>query len=223
MRELSQTEKDIVKRIGRSDKVSFDYILGDRLPDSKITVDFKNRGVKIFYDRDNKEDIAEQTFVELITVINLIRLLEREGYVLLFKKVVNFNKYDNVIGNKSITDLHAHIFDDKNVIEELLKLSHIDVYPTQELKYFLEKFKTREQRNHRQTILWTIVSIAIAFLLGIVPLTKDLLDDKSEKEELLKIRQSNEELLKTVNELRNLKKVELSKGTKKEVDSTMKK
>jgi len=222
MRQLSANEKEIIKRIARNDKVSFDNILGDRLPDSKITVDFNNRDAKIFYNPDSKEDIAEQTFIELITVVNLIRLLEREAYIVLFKKVVNFNKSDNVIGNKSIGDNHAHIFDDNKIIGELLDLSHIDIYPTEELKYFVKKFKTREQRNHSQTILWTIISISIAFLLGIIPLVLNYFD-KTAENELIKIRQTNEELIKITNEIRDLKTMEIKEGAKLRVDSTLKK
>jgi hypothetical protein len=111
---------------------------------------------------------VEDISVEILTAVNLFKMLENEGYILLLRRatiVPNESKFGGCIsGLPSIT----HGFADPSVSGLLLEYVHKEIIVTEEFRRFCEQgFIARdEQRFRRQIRIPTIgLYVAIAALL----------------------------------------------------------
>jgi len=195
MRTLNSKEKVLVTKIIDSRSFYFRTLFSDFfLSNVKLEIDLNQKDVKIYRSPDIDE--IRDVFEEIITVIGLVKLLEKHDLLLKvqiefpIEKVHNFGNFDT--DNKPKT---TFIFGDDSLKRELANYILAEFFITEELKTFYKnKFRTREEVRHKQIlkVSWLAIFVALATSTYAIwqQKTKDQLkyDELSKKVEMFSFR-----------------------------------
>lgn len=180
MRILSLEEQDICQRIlnGSGDNNFLGNILYHRLGGISIAVRRSTKKVELLYTTQNQMptldeqqgaiDKIGEIQILILTTVNLIKLLEKEGYIMLIRRTTNVNDYSEYgQAIKNLPKIGSDFADDK--ISELL-IEYIDkeIYATEEFKVFCEnEYIARDELRYRNQLKRTtgILFVAVIALL----------------------------------------------------------
>ena len=153
MRLLSEQEQELCKRIlqgdGRNNYLA--NILDSDLPDAKITANKEEQTVCIHYKmfaRDSKNFPLDERDARIrrliLETVTLIKLLEQEGYIMLFMNTTvepnlpigaGPDKIISVDGEEEIIETRSDI-EDASVIKLLIEYNPKEIYVTEEFRVF---------------------------------------------------------------------------------------
>lgn len=205
MRTLSQIEKEICKRIlqgnGRNNFLS--NIIDNELKRVCIYVDFTKQKSHLIFTVNNIQNITPEEYTDInqrtesitfyiLQVVNLIHILEKEGYILLLERGVNStepSQYGRCISNLPSI---KHDFVDKNIIKLLCEYSNKEIYATAEFERFCQKdFLARDEQRFRKQILFTQIALGITLLAFLF----NILTNISKKNDIIKLDKKQFELI----------------------------
>lgn len=148
----------------------FGELVDQRLKNAAVRVDTANRKVSLLLPIGSKEESERLRFeaiAELIVMISILELLEKDGYVLLFRvsartqDVYEFGRKDLDPGNIE----EVPIIDDRT-LTLLCKYSRKDIIPTDEFRRFCSRsFIARDEQRFQRQIHFTVGALAVSTLL----------------------------------------------------------
>lgn len=157
-------------------------LMDDRLQDVSIKSSKKNTKIELFYnqlkDIDSDQDANElvnkmqEISILIMTTINMIKLLEKGGYIMLLQ-MANVTNDDSTIGQLVESENYTSMeFADKNLSKKYLHYRYKEIYITEEFKMFCNKgFISRDElRYQRQSNLtrWILIVAIVAFIVNIL-------------------------------------------------------
>jgi len=180
MRILSSEEQDLCKRIldGSGDNNYLSNIIYHRLGGISIAVRRSTKKVELLYTTQNRIPTAEEQQgaidkigeiqVLILTTVNLIRLLEKEGYIMLIRRTTNVSDYSEF--GQAVVNLPkiGSDFADDKISELLIEYVDKEIYATEEFKVFCENgYIARDEQRYRNQLRRTsgILIVAIIALL----------------------------------------------------------
>ena len=231
MRNLSATEKSIVRRIvdyhEKGILSSYASIIDHLLKDKDIALDFQNRSAELRADIRNFHqgqliEVVEEITVELVTSVNLLNDLEKNGYIvtLLEAKVEGQHRYGQLIkDNKYI----AYEFVDQQFIELLLDYSLKSIIVSQSLLNFIENgFQTNEEKSNKISLKIAVIALVISAVLNVISILcsyKQVQYAKQQLEQATKV--DDNQINRIVSDLKQL--TDTVKASKTEIISNMNK
>ncbi|MFY1045743.1 hypothetical protein [Chryseobacterium sp. GP-SGM7] len=117
---------------------------------------------------EEKENIifrTEKLSFFILQLVNLLKMLEKDGYILLLERGSN-SKQDNKFG-RCISNLPSikHTFSDENIISLLCAYSNKEIYSTDEFERFCKNgFVPRDEQRFKKQITITQSALGIAIL-----------------------------------------------------------
>ncbi len=204
MREFSDFEKKLIRRINSTEGNNLPNLIDPYLEDVSISVELKQKTKIIFQEHTVKsydiEDRVSQIESIILQSVNLIKLLEEKGYIFTYKRgTVQFPfTYGTAAVNLSRI---TYEFPDERISELLTNYSIQEIFLTPELNVFVKNnFKTREEKRFNKQFTLACFAIGITFL-GVVinfgfNLEKKLNNsgqkiDSLQLERILKVKQSS--------------------------------
>jgi hypothetical protein len=180
MRILSVEEQDLCKRMlnGSGNNNYLGNLIYHRLAGISIAVQRSTKKVVLLYTTRNKMPTSDEQQkaidnigeiqVLILTTVNLIKLLEKEGYIMLIRRTTNVNDYSE-FGQAvfNLPKISSYFADDK-ISELLIEYVDKEIYATEEFKVFCENnFIARDEQRYRTQIRRTtgILIVAISALL----------------------------------------------------------
>ncbi|MDC1068432.1 hypothetical protein OAQ99_04665 [Candidatus Kapabacteria bacterium] len=198
MRSLNEFEQSIIDRIVDyhiTKKISpnFIAILDHLIENININLDYKNRAVEIqadikFYDDSTIIEVVQRLNVELLVMVNLIKLLEVEGYISTYLQATpeeNSTFGRLIVGNKFIT----YQIVDKDLIEKILNYSYKTILVDESLLQFVKNnYRSDSKKKSDRNIKIAIYSIVISSVIGLIGL---YFSYESNKEKPLRIHEES--------------------------------
>ncbi|KDN54585.1 hypothetical protein [Flavobacterium seoulense] len=108
-------------------------------------------------------DKTEELSVFILQVVNLLKMLEKDGYILLLERGSN-SKEDNKFG-RCVINLPSveYSFKDDNIISLLCEYTNKEIYSTDEFKRFCENgFVPRDEQRFKKQIKITQTALFVA-------------------------------------------------------------
>lgn len=140
------------------------------MKNAAVRVDTATRKVSLLLTAGSKEESERLRFeaiAELIVMISVLELLEKDGYVMLFRvsartqDVYEFGRKDLDPGNIE----EVPIIDDRT-LTLLCKYSRKDIIPTDEFRRFCSRsFIARDEQRFQRQIHFTVGALAVSTLL----------------------------------------------------------
>lgn len=188
MRKLTEQEKQIVKKISDSEHICIDHLFSEIIKECRISCNFKENEIKIYYldSRDNKSSrlkIPETAIKELFVIANLLQLLNSEGLVLTFESTLTKTIDDFYsIGNYELNEKYSgYNFGDKRLKKLFLRYVAVDIYPTEDLKYFVRSCYRTQHEIYQTRTLWAAwAGIIVAIGLGLFSILHERTDTMKE-------------------------------------------
>jgi len=177
MRMLSKEEQDLCKRIlkGSGQNNFLGNIIDHKLSGVCISITRQPQNVELEFSNSNPvltdddamkmvDRINEISFL-ILTTVNLINLLEKEGYIMLIRRgkgVTNFSKFGRCIGNiPSVTSY----FGDKSISDLLIDYVDKEMIATVEFQRFCKrKFIARDEQRFKIQFRITLSALLVAIL-----------------------------------------------------------
>ncbi|WP_342086076.1 hypothetical protein [Dyadobacter sp. OTU695] len=206
MRALNEKEIRICEQLRESEEplnFIFDFLewnLGDFVMRIEYADTLKEGKVKVFYEGSlqqygtvsSKMDAYYNEIREIITIIQLIRLLENEGLVTIYTSV-KLRGFTN-IGSREINDDSKYFeFPDPEISALILRYATKQVLLTAEFNAFVangyitqEEFRARRSEKISRNALWVgIIALIISFLalandLGYLPKKSDSMTNQAQ-------------------------------------------
>lgn len=223
MRDLNEFEKDICTQIGKNtnksiflsniiyNEFAYIYIKATRKPLKATML------IYIHLSEAEIENKINEIFYYILNVVNLIKLLEKENYILTINKVTQPSE-DIVYGNKfSNTELEAirYVIPDENIVEFLVDFYDKDIYPTKELESFIERgFVSRNEKRHQQQYQVSLFALAITSVALLISTCSTIFSrfdkDMSNENNVLVEKEKDAMLLKESDSLRIIHSKEVS-------------
>jgi hypothetical protein len=188
MRLLSKNEQDICLRIlnGDGDNNYLGNIIDHKLEGVRISITRNPVNVELLFTISKPIPTEEETSwtiermreisVEILTVVNLINLLEKDGYIMLLQRtnqLSNNSTFGQGIGNLPAISSH---FVDQKVSQLLIEFTTKEIFVTEEFRRFCrKKFVARDEQRFRRQIAVTTSALIVAGLALIVNTTINLL------------------------------------------------
>ncbi len=187
MRELNSIEKALISKVIKTKVFSFRDLFSDFfLSNVKLIINLDSKDVKICYSQniDEKWDVFE----EIITVVGLVKLLEKHNLLPKVQIEVPLNLVyywgDLDTENKPKS---TQIFGDDSLKRELVNNILAEFYITEELRIFYKnKFRTRDEIRHRKIFLVSWLAIVIALLTSAYAIWRQESKDNLDYTELSK-------------------------------------
>ncbi|MCJ7481576.1 MAG: hypothetical protein MUO31_01275 [Thermodesulfovibrionales bacterium] len=178
MRYLSQREKELIVKLKNIDRKDIPTLLDPYLDRMRIVPNKGEGKVELQFQTHKKEpseielgEIEEKinTISKIIvTLINLLALLEREGYIQFFEEA---NIIPNGIGFGRIVKDEPYLsfeFPDKGVAKLFREYAFKQIIFTEEMIWFIQNsFITRDEKRHRQSMKLAWISIWISIIIGV--------------------------------------------------------
>ena len=122
-----------------------------------------------FEESQNIIDSINEISFFILTTVNLINLLEKEGYILTIQRATqpsNHSKFGGCVGNlPSVTSL----FTDKNISDLLVNYCDREMIATEEFKRFCErKFIARDEQRFQTQFLVSILALSVTTIALLV-------------------------------------------------------
>lgn len=186
MRPLSNSEKNVVKKLRDNDQYFCDIFVEDFLPDLIIEItndsDYDIHEIKILIKR--RETNSEEYFLKQIDkatrkiaqAINLLNYLKSEAYIFSYKPAHGINVQGFMGLKEIIKDYNVnpdkyerYKFPDKKLYDIIFEFIDIKFASTEALRdYVKNDFRTPDQIRHRQNIFIAWIAIIISLLLGLI-------------------------------------------------------
>jgi hypothetical protein len=190
MRMLSNNEKEYLRELDKN-KYSRHFIvseLQDKLKDEILSFDFTQK--KIIIKLPQPKSIQDQMITqskrievienEIIMIVNLIGILEREGYIFLVTNRRNDIAAENLLGTGILSADCCITLPDNDISEYFINLLGRRIIPTQQLIDLIKHgFIPIEDRKYRTTNIIAVVGIVVAILLGLLPIFQSVFFSKS--------------------------------------------
>jgi len=182
MRILSDTEKDLCRRIlkGKNGYNVIPNIIDDKLQQVLISIDKSSNKVEIIFPvrsiQLKNEDT--QTIIErindvsllIVTICNLIALLEKEGYIMTVNQATEPNtksKFGQGTGN--MPNNVSHRFPDRKVNDLLVEYVDKNIIITPEFERFCKKgFIARDEQRFTRQIRLAYCAFGVALFAALV-------------------------------------------------------
>ena len=182
MRQFSSIEKEIIQTICEGHKTMANLVCL-YLANETIQISHANGNNPLTLFIDNKkyktDEVPKRAFEiteKIVIIINLLQYLEENALVTYFIPshgrafVGNFTRttelYTYYQNNKS--EFTGWWYTDAHTQKYLLDHTDFIIHPTEDLKIHVNnKYQTREEKRHRQTILATWTAIGTSILVGI--------------------------------------------------------
>jgi hypothetical protein len=218
MRTLSLEEQDLCQRMlnGNGNDNYLSNVIYNRLGGISIGIRRSTKKVELLYttqnqmptndEQQNSIDKIGEIQVLILTIVNLIKLLEKDGYIMLIQKtnhIEDYEKFGQAISN--LPYIRSDFADDK-ISELLIEYVNKEIYVTEEFKVFCSNnYIARDEQRYQNQIKRTtgILIVAIIALLlntGVFIYSTFKSDNKKDTIEKLK-----DDLMKVKNELKELK------------------
>jgi hypothetical protein len=184
MRLLSKEEKDLCKIMldGNNGYNCIQNIIDHKLNDILISVNKPKKEVEILFPvwtndvsklpTEKIQTRLNEVGLLILTTCNLISLLEKEGYIMVYQKanqVSDLSKFGQGIGNA--TGNVSHQFSDKKVSEILIDYIDKVIVTTEEFDRFCKKgFIARDEQRFKKQIGIAYTALAVALLAAFVNL-----------------------------------------------------
>lgn len=176
MRILSLEEQDLCQRIlnGSGNNNFLSNIIYHRLGGISIAIRRNPEQVKLFYSiqntlpTENEQqgaiDKINEIQVLILTTVNLIKLLKKEGYIMLIRRttnVENLSQFGQAIVN--MPKIESDFADDK-ISKLLIKYIDKEIYVTEEFKVFCANdYLARDEQRYRNQLKRTTGILLVAF------------------------------------------------------------
>jgi len=197
MRKLSKFELSLVSQMTDKDwsgNLNIPNLLDGDLQGLRIKILRKEKEVKILFeieqttpkDNESRRIITRVGEINeiIISTVNLINLLEKEGYIILFE---SSNQIENeiIFGRGAINKPSVgYLFPDNRTSELLVKYSTPQIIITPELLEFRRmNYKTREEVRHEQNIRLAWIGILVAIFATVLSLIFNIYDSFSKNDE----------------------------------------
>ncbi|MDE3182918.1 MAG: hypothetical protein KGM16_05820 [Bacteroidota bacterium] len=135
-----------------------------------VFLEFTVRSTDLTFEesQDIIDRINEISFF-ILTTVNLINLLEKEGYILTIQRATqpsNHSKFGGCVGNlPSVTSQ----FTDKNISDLLVNYCDREMIATEEFKRFCErKFIARDEQRFQRQFLVSILALSVTTIALLV-------------------------------------------------------
>lgn len=222
MRNFSDFEKSLIQRIitGTS---SIPNLCDVFLEGVRISIKLQDNAVDLLLQEDivnspSLGEIVNEISRKIITTVNLIQYLTREGYIVLYH---NANRADDpFIFGRGIENVSfvTYEFPDTSTVEILLSSFNKAFLVTQSLiDYVNQGFVTPEEKKQRQNIraAWLAIIVSsfigiVGIVLNIIALSKDTKIDQAQLESMNKASTQISENVKSVSE--NIKSLTTQKA-----------
>ncbi|QDW20647.1 hypothetical protein [Flavobacterium sp. KBS0721] len=130
---------------------------------------------------------TEELSLFILQVVNLIKMLEKDGYILLLERGSNgmvSNKFGSCVSNLPSV---GYNFNDQNVIDLLCEYTNKEIYSTEEFKRFCENgYVPRDEQRFKRQILITQIALGVAIFALIFNLIINIKDKPTQKVEIEK-------------------------------------
>jgi hypothetical protein len=168
MREFSEFEKELIRRINSRDGNMLPNLIDPYLRDVSISISQTEKCTILFQEGTILNlEIEDRVFeIESIIIqsVNLIKLLEDKGYLFTIKRggVTYPFKYGTAAENWNTI---SYDFPDERISQLLANYSIKELFVTPELNVFVENnFKTREEIRFNKQFKLALCAICVAFL-----------------------------------------------------------
>jgi len=203
MRLLNDTEKDFCKRIlvGNGANNFLENIIDHKLGGVRISITKSPKKVELLLETQNQNPTKEEfnrlkslrnnVISDITTVVNLIKMLERESYIILFNgATVSQNKFEFGQGAINLCFILSDIDTTDNVIMDLL-IDYVgkEIVLTEEFREFCkndyisrEELRHRkEELRHRKEIKITKYALYVAIIALVVNVVFNIISIKSKE------------------------------------------
>jgi hypothetical protein len=193
MRILNEIEKELCRRIleGVGPNNFLGNIIYNKLNGVCIHVDIEQKQSHLIFTIYNNIE-EEQTSIlnriqslsyYILQTVNLIELLEREGYILLLERSINSQEPTTFGGCVQNLPRITHNFVDQNVIDLICKYSNKEIYITEEFERFCKKnFLARDEQRFQRQTTFTLIAITIAIIALIFNIYINFFNEKANQE-----------------------------------------
>jgi hypothetical protein len=181
MRILSRNEQDLCRRMldGNGMDNYLSNIIDPQLAGVCISIIRNPQHVDLEFTIQNESPTPEETSKildrtyeitrDILTAVTLIKMLEREGYIMLIQRATDLpstSKFGRCIGNMPSI---RHHFSDRNIAELLIEYNFKEIEITEEFKRFCDRgFIGRDEQRFRKQISITISALVVAILALLV-------------------------------------------------------
>ena len=194
MRLLNDTEKDFCKRILAGDGANnfLGNIIDHRLGGVRISITKNPKRVKLLFSVRNQQPTAEESdnlplrnnevTTDILTAVNLIKLLEKENYIMLFNRAtVSQNQMQFGQGFANTPYVESEIKDDV-VSDLLIEYVEKEIFVTEEFREFCKNnYISREELRHRKEMNITRSALIVAIIALVINTVFSFIPRKSEK------------------------------------------
>ncbi len=144
MRQFTNQEKHIVKKITSSSGIYIDRLFSKVINKCNISCDFEKNEIKVHYlnETSNEFKTPEKVVQEIFVLAKLLQLLESEGLILSFEKTLNkaLENPHSIGTSENIEQFSIYHFGDKKLKKIFIKYVATEIYPTEELKSLVKRF-----------------------------------------------------------------------------------
>lgn len=207
MRQFSSIEKEIIQTICEGHKTMANLVCL-YLDNETVQISHANgtNPLTLYIDNKKYKDnaVSERAFEiteKIVIIINLLKYLEENALISYFIPshgkpfVGNFTKtmelYTYYQNNK--TEFTGWWYTDSQTQKYLLDHTDCIIHPTEDLKIHVKnKYQTKDEKRHFQTILATWIAIGISLLLGVygvyqnnINKTQEIKIDEKQKTEII--------------------------------------
>lgn len=177
MRRLSPEEKRIARLINDGKGNSLAILLDPFLLGVRISITEQPHDVELLFETqsavptsDEESIIVEKIrrlSIEIVTVVNLINLLEKENYIILYQPARTDYPIEIGRGAFNLPSTSSRVFDPK-ITDLLIDYATKDIIATAELSAFVKHgFITRDEQRYRIQLCVSSIAIVIALFAAL--------------------------------------------------------
>ena len=171
MREFSEFEKQLIKRIGDGKGNNLPNLIDPYLRNVSISINVETNETTALFEVADQQQIdtivsrATEIEVTIIQAVNLIKLFEEKGYLFTYKRSKNIDD-PFVYGTAAVNLGHiTYSFPDERVNELLRKYSTQDIFITPELQVFInDGFIARDEKRFRRQFTLATRALIVALV-----------------------------------------------------------
>lgn len=180
MRILNKNEQDLCLRILKGDGMNntLSNLIDHKLEDVRISVKRTPPNVDLLFTIQNQQPTDKESEMvskriqeiskEILIVVNLINLLEKEGYIMLLQRANQFDQPPFGRGESNMPDI-KHNFPDQRISALLIEYTAKDIYATEEFKEFCKQnFIARDEQHFRRQICVTKVALIVTIIASVL-------------------------------------------------------
>jgi len=180
MRKFSNVEKDIIRELTTHEALTTEGLIQvvvfieDLLiePENNLSLLLRPSESSVYVSFPEEElETARGKFIQVVTVLNLLRELQSQGKIVLLGEST---KSDKALGNQFAEGTTMEIPQPlaKFAIDSLEKY----ILVSEDLKEFIDSdFRTPEEIRHKKSITVAIVALVVSILIGLWGIFRDII------------------------------------------------